>query len=52
MRVPPLEEDNVKVLQQTITDMNAEFGEKRAKFKTMFLQKEGEITPSRKNRAF
>jgi len=39
--VYPAEEENIKILQQTITDMNADFGEKRAKFRTLFLQKEG-----------
>ena len=35
------QQSNVKTLEETIAEMNADFGEKRAKFKHLFLQKEG-----------
>ena len=40
-------EEQIKQLQQTIQELNDEFGEKRAKFKNMFVQKEEELIEER-----
>jgi len=43
-------EEEVKLLRRKVEEMNADFGEKRAKFKALFLEKEEELEKERSER--